>query len=126
MNKSLSEKVPVRVLKGWAWLKRQNPHFVWLSLVLLAFLASMSFSEPVAPRQSATPSATAAVTAMPASLSGSETPAPQPVSTPLPAELIANREQTFGIVFGSVMLVLIVVIGTLSGIAARRRNQKDG
>ncbi|WP_152031721.1 hypothetical protein [Longilinea arvoryzae] len=35
-------------------------------------------------------------------------------ATPIPAEYLANNTQTNGIVFGTVLLVMIVVIGTLS------------
>ena len=34
--------------------------------------------------------------------------------TPIPPELLANREQTIGIVLGGVVLVLIIVVGTTS------------
>ena len=43
-------------------------------------------------------------------------------ATPFPEELLANREQTFGITIGSVALVLIVVIGTLIGIRWRKKH----
>jgi hypothetical protein len=36
--------------------------------------------------------------------------------TPIPPELLANREQTIGIVLGGVVLVLIIVGGTASAI----------
>lgn len=34
--------------------------------------------------------------------------------TPIPPELLANREQTTGLIFGGVVLVLIIVGGTAS------------
>ena len=43
-------------------------------------------------------------------------------ATPFPPELLANREQTFGITIGSVALVIIVVIGTLIGIRWRKKD----
>ena len=43
-------------------------------------------------------------------------------ATPFPEELLANREQTFGITIGSVALVIIVVIGTLIGIRWRKKD----
>jgi len=45
----------------------------------------------------------------------------RPSATPLPPELIANREQTNGIVAGTIILLLIVIVGTVSGIRARQR-----
>lgn len=116
-----------RILKGAVkpldWFKRQNPHFLWLGVVLLAFLAAMAFSEPAAPRRISAPSPTAVVPLQPTQSVSGESLALRPSPTPIPEELIANREQTFGIVFGAVVLVLIVIIGTLSGIAAQRQNQ---
>lgn len=43
-------------------------------------------------------------------------------ATPFPEELLANREQTFGITIGSVALVIMVVIGTLIGIRWRKKD----
>jgi len=123
MIRHLFSKILEGAVKPLGWLKRQNPHFLWLGVVLLAFLASMAFSEPVAPRQISTPSPTAVVTLLPTQSVTGESLALRPSPTPIPEELIANREQTFGIVFGAVVLVLIVIIGTLSGIAAQRQNQ---
>lgn len=42
------------------------------------------------------------------------------VRTPLPPEMVANREQTNGVLFGGIALVLIVIGGTLGVI---RQNQ---
>ncbi|WP_448336215.1 hypothetical protein [Bellilinea sp.] len=123
MIRHLFSKILEGAVKPLGWLKRQNPHFLWLGVVLLAFLAAMAFSEPVTPRQISTPSPTAVVTLLPTQSVTGESLALRPSPTPIPEELIANREQTFGIVFGAVVLVLIVIIGTLSGIAAQRQNQ---
>lgn len=123
MIRHLFSKILEGAVKPLGWLKRQNPHFLWLGVVLLAFLAAMAFSEPVTPRQISTPSPTAVVTLLPTQSVTGESLALRPSPTPIPQELIANREQTFGIVFGAVVLVLIVIIGTLSGIAAQRQNQ---
>jgi|DewCreStandDraft_4_1066084.scaffolds.fasta_scaffold19271_2 hypothetical protein len=123
MIRHLFSKILEGAVKPLGWLNRQNPHFLWLGVVLLAFLAAMAFSEPVTPRQISTPSPTAVVTLLPTQSVTGESLALRPSPTPIPQELIANREQTFGIVFGAVVLVLIVIIGTLSGIAAQRQNQ---
>lgn len=125
MIRHLFSKILEGAVKPLGWLKQQNPHFLWLGVVLLAFLAAMAFSEPSAPRQISTPSPTAAVTLLPTQSVSGESFAIRPSPTPIPEELIANREQTFGIVFGAVVLVLIVIIGTLSGIAAQRQNQNS-
>jgi hypothetical protein len=123
MIRQLFSRILEGALKLLGWFKGQNPHFLWLGVVLLAFLAAMAFSEPVAPRQISTPAPTAVVTLLPTQSVTGESLALTPSPTPIPEELIANREQTFGIVFGAVVLVLIVIIGTLSGIAAQRQNQ---
>lgn len=116
---------------GWVavsrgWFKRQNPHFLWLGLILFAFLAAMAFSEPVSPRQNSTSTPGVEATPLPTQTLTGESLSTRPLATPIPEELIANREQTFGIVFGAVILVLIVVIGTLTGIAAQRQNPNGG
>lgn len=116
---------------GWVavpggWFKRQNPHFLWLGLVLLAFLAAMAFSEPISPHQGSTPLPGVETTPLPTQTLTGESLSARPLATPIPEELIANREQTFGIVFGAVILVLIVVVGTLTGIAAQRQNSNGG
>lgn len=41
--------------------------------------------------------------------------------TPIPPELLANREQTIGIVLGGIVLVLIIVGGTASVMRGSRR-----
>lgn len=124
MIRQLISRILEGALKPLGWFKQQNPHFLWLGVVLLAFLAAMAFSEPIAARQIiSTPAPTAVVTLLPTQSMTGESLALRPSPTPIPEELIANREQTFGIVFGAVVLVLIVIIGTLSGIAAQRQNQ---
>lgn len=51
----------------------------------------------------------------------SETPQFTPTATPLPPEFLANREQTLGIIIGTIVLVILVLGGSLAGIWARRR-----
>ncbi len=105
------------------WLNR--PVF-WLLIVLLAFSSAMAVSEPRQLPQAPTPTPGATATGQPAltvtTTEVQSTPELQEaVTTPLPADLVVNREQTFGIVLGTILLVMIVIIGTLSGIAARRK-----
>ncbi|MEW6504044.1 MAG: hypothetical protein AB1457_08795 [Chloroflexota bacterium] len=123
MIKRVVDAISGRVA-GWRnWLKKQNPHLLGLVLVMAAFWAAMAFSEPVSPPQVTPLAPTVEVTPLPSQAATGETPVESPGPTPFPAELIANREQTFGIVFGAVVLVMIVIIGTLSGIAAQRQNE---
>ncbi len=50
-----------------------------------------------------------------------ETPQLTATRTPLPPEFLANREQTFGIIIGTIVLVILVIGGSLIGIWARRQ-----
>ncbi|GAP12026.1 hypothetical protein BECAL_03226 [Bellilinea caldifistulae] len=125
MNQGFVDGIIRRIAIWREWVKKQNPHLLGLVLVLAAFWAAMAFSEPISPRQTAAPSPTVEITPLPAQTPTGEIQAGRPSPTPIPAELLANREQTFGIVFGAVVLVLIVVIGTLSGIAAQRQTSQS-
>lgn len=113
------------MLKGY--LRQPNPHFLWLGLALLAFLTAVAFSQPMPSRQNGEMLTPTGETPLPTAqtLTG-ESLTTRPSATPIPEELIANREQTFGIVFGAVVLVLIVVVGTMTGIAAQRQNPNGG
>ncbi len=126
MIKRFADETVRRVAGGWCWLKRQNPHLLGLVFVLAAFWAAMAFSEPVSPRQVSTPLPTVELTIQPAQAVTGEVLTGKPTPTPIPEELLANREQTFGIVLGAVFLVLIVIGGTVGGIAAQRQNQNNG
>ena len=61
-----------------------------------------------------------------ASLTATPQPAQTTVfsNTPIPQEFLANATQTNGIVLGSVILILIVVIGTL-GVMLRENRRKQ-
>lgn len=97
-------------------------------LVLLAFLSVQAMSEPQRSTPVAEPTLSltapaSALTPNPAGVqpSSTVTSSGPPTPTPFPPELVANREQTSGIIFGTVILVMIVILGTLTGISARRR-----
>lgn len=49
----------------------------------------------------------------------------EPQHTPIPVEYLSNNTQTDGIVFGSILLVLIVVGGTLSVMWRRDKNRSS-
>ncbi len=96
MIKRVVDAISGRVA-GWRnWLKKQNPHLLGLVLVMAAFWAAMAFSEPVSPPQVTPLAPTVEVTPLPSQAATGETPVESPGPTPFPAELIANREQTFG------------------------------
>ncbi|HZW04860.1 MAG TPA: hypothetical protein VFF68_13085 [Anaerolineaceae bacterium] len=78
-----------------------------LLLILVAFVASIAWTAQL-PAEADTSQSTAAATAAPIS-AAQITPTP----TRFPEEL-TNQDQTNGIVLGSTILVLIIVIGTLT------------
>lgn len=99
--------------------KPPKVHFEWnvqniiFILVVVIFAVSVIWSEPIShiftgidikDRTAITPSAT--------TLPG--TP------TPLPAEYLANSDQTSGILLGVVVLAIIIIVGTL-GVIIRNR-----
>jgi hypothetical protein len=105
------------------WLNR---HTFWLVIVLVAFFSVTALSEPslrrghlAADLSTSTPSL-----AVVSPVETVDTPPPadtRPTATPIPPEFIENREQTNGIIAGTIILLLIVIIGTLSGLRARLR-----
>lgn len=115
-------------LRHWHQMRQKwlNGPIVWLLIVMIAFSSAMAMGEPALLQQVVTPQPSETAANSPArsvTPEGQTTPVPgEPAITPLPDELIANREQTFGIILGTIMLVMIVIIGTLSGIAAQRKN----
>jgi len=50
---------------------------------------------------------------------------PTPTRTPIPAYMLDNAHSTDGIIVGTLILVVIVLIGTVAGIAIRRRQHPD-
>jgi hypothetical protein len=71
--------------------------------------------------QGAAPTVTATVSpsATP-TLTASPTLGPTPTLTPLPAEYIETPDQTTGILFGAVLLLVIIAGGTFFTIRSRR------
>ncbi len=113
-------------LKKAPWFNR---HTFWLLMVLAAFFSAQAMTEPL-PRagiQSAdldeTPAVSATLSTNPLLIQTQELSPTDasPSATPLPEELIANREQTNGIVAGTIILLLIVIVGTVTGIRARQQ-----
>lgn len=98
--------------------------WLWLGLIFIALFSGMAMSEPLpftkraaaATEMQATLSVTSISTRLAATDARTETVEPTPSQTPLPPELVANREQTNGVILGTIFLLLIVIIGTLSGI----------
>jgi hypothetical protein len=101
------------------YLARNYRHVLGLILVLLAFLSAQAMSEPLPMQQRATQTPVqltrTPVPTQPAVIDG------EPTQTPFPEWLVANREQTNGIIIGTVILLLIVIVGTYSAIRARNR-----
>lgn len=100
---------------------------IWFLLVLVIFLVASAMSEPlpsaardlpvVAPTETHAPTRPL-ITPSPAA---TETVAPTPTRTPIPAYLLENTDATNGIIIGTVLLVVIVLVGTLAGINVRRK-----
>ncbi|GEM_PF-917362 len=100
---------------------------VWILLVLVIFLVANTMSEPLpsaardlpvlAPTETHAPTRSS-ITPSPAA---TETAAPTPTRTPIPAYLLENTDATDGIIIGTVLLVVIVLVGTLAGINVRRK-----
>ena len=111
----------------------------WLSVVMLAFLSVLAATGPLpeANRVMAftptarlmLPEATSSPTVLRAASTSTANPSPVtptdtpniPTPTPFPPELVANREQTNGIILGTVVLVLIIIGGPLAGIRTRSK-----
>lgn len=111
---------------------RVPPILVGIVALLAVFILMLTVSEPL-PYQAApageTPTTRIVNPTLTATLSTpsettpafSDTPQFTPTRTPLPPELLANREQTIGIIIGTVVLVILVLGGSLAGIWSRRR-----
>ena len=110
------------------WFNQQT---FWLGVVVTVLLSIQAISAPpviagrAAVSETVTPTPAVTRSLLPAfevTASPGVTPTDtRPTPTPFPPELIANREQTNGIIAGTILLLLIVIIGTLSGIRAHPR-----
>lgn len=114
--------------------EKVHPAILILVVMLIVFGFIFAFSEPL-PYQAAPAQETIAPTRVELIISSSTpsaaatdapTPTPQftPTQTSLPPEYLENREQSIGIIAGTVMLVILVIGGTLGGALARRREKK--
>lgn len=107
-------------------LSERNKAVLWIFVALVIFLMASAVSDPLPPqvwavlvvaptetagqiRPTPTPSPTA-----------TEIVLPTPTKTPLPAYMLENYDDTNGVVVGTVMLVIIILLGTLAGIRVRR------
>lgn len=84
------------------WVNFQNFIFV---TVILAFTIIVIGSEFISKRFGSVPLENAAVTITPTILPG--TP------TPVPLELLTSAEQTNGILFGAIIILFTILVGTL-------------
>lgn len=95
-------------------------------VVLIIFLMASAVSDPLPPQAWAVPVVAPTETAGPIrptptpGPTATETVLPTPTQTPLPAYLLENFDDTNGVVVGTVMLVIIILLGTLAGIRVRR------
>lgn len=103
---------------------------LWVMVALGIFLIAIAVSEPIpsqAKQNSAdAPTETALITRTPThTLAPSITPTlgPTATATPLPPEILENYDDTDGIVVGTILLVVIILLGTLAGIRTRRTHK---
>lgn len=92
-------------------------------ILLLAMVCWGGVGIGLAQDTSATPAATASATPAPSATSTitlTPTRSLTPTLTPLPAEYMQTPDQTTGIVFGAVFLVIIIVGGTFITLRSRR------
>jgi hypothetical protein len=100
-------------------------------LVLLVFLASTAMRQPLPAHARDLPPIPAVETQFPlqpfATLTPTFTPTPAatPTRTPIPAYLLDNADDTDGIIIGTMLLVVIVLIGTTAGIYIRRNQHPN-
>lgn len=111
-----------------------HPALLILAGLVIVFGLILTISEPL-PYQAAPPVETALVRlgtpgvpsqTITATVMDTLSPTAQftPTQTSLPQEYLTNREQTIGIIIGTIMLVILVIGGTLGGTLARRREKK--
>ncbi|MEA4906507.1 MAG: hypothetical protein VB089_02740 [Anaerolineaceae bacterium] len=100
------------------WFKTSTPAWfdrrVACLLLVLLFMTLAWNGGPAMPQQAVLLNRQATATLEPEVVASEDSQ-----KTPYPQEWLDNREQTNGIVFGGVMLVLIIVGGTLHAIRKR-------
>jgi hypothetical protein len=104
IRENLRKKLP-------RWINLQNLVFI---AVIVAFFIIVIWSEAISHYVEAFRLRDVQIIPTPTILPG--TP------TPLPAEWLASAEQTNGIVFGAVIILLLIIAGTI-GIVLRDRHQ---
>ncbi len=110
---------------GW-----MSPPLMAVLAAVFIFVAAAAWSPgPATAQDEPTPTATLAAT-LAADVTADAalpTPTPEPAvvtiaeATPIPQEWEENKEQTYGVVLGGVMLVIIIIGGTLGVITPRKR-----
>lgn len=109
-------------------LTERNHAILWIFVAMMIFLLANAVSGPLASRDKTVSgkgtTETASSTRITATPQLSATVSqPTPTKTPLPPEYLQNFDDTNGVVVGTVMLVVIILLGTLSGIRVRRSQQ---
>jgi TRAP-type mannitol/chloroaromatic compound transport system permease large subunit len=114
------------------WLREVHPAILIAVSLVVIFILILSINEPLpyqaAPPDDNDPAGTTTLMVL------TSTPDPEkvdtqpiptldlsPTATQLPEEFINNREQSIGIIVGTVVLVILVLGGTIAGIIARKR-----
>lgn len=100
--------------------ERVNLRILGLMLVTAFFIGLSLWNEPLpfSVKAQATPAVEGTSISLPVVMEAAQ-------ATALPPELIGNQEQTNGIVFGSSLLILIVVISTISVMRTRNKITKS-
>lgn len=107
-------------------LSERNKALLWVFVALIIFLMASAVSDPLPPQAWGVPVIAPTETAGPIRPTttplptATETVLPTPTKTTLPAYLLENYDDTNGVVVGTVMLVVIILLGTLAGIRVRR------
>lgn len=115
------------------WANRQpiserSRAILWILLAVLMFLLANAVSGPLVRQEQAVsgmaPTETERITRITATPQPSATIIqPTPTKTPLPPEYLENYDDTNGVVVGTIMLVVIILLGTISGIRLRRSQE---
>jgi len=109
-------------------LSEQSRALIWILTALAIFLVANAVNNAWFTRETAViamaPTETVQTPRVTATLQPSATIVqPTPTKTPLPDEYLQNYDDTNGVVVGTVLLVVIILLGTLSGIRVRRSQE---